>query len=329
MRTYVLITVVSWFLFSCSNDDYCGAPDVSDIPVNVKVERLDEALFSLQTKEEIRDFLDEHPTYTSQFLKAGNYPDDSILVGEIDRLIHDPHIDTVYQETQQVFGDLSKLKKEFKRAFQYLKYYYPDFSPPTIYTVFSGLGTIGPDLMVSDSAIMISLEFFLGENATYRPQVYDYILKRYQPEYILPTCIMLYSGKYNITNEKDETLLADMIYYGKSYYFTQKILPCTPDSIIAGYTDGQESILENNTRVVWAHFIDGSLLYETSKFVKSHYVDERPSVIEINNQIPGRVGRWLGWQIVEEYAEKTDISLPALMRQQDVQEIFRQSRYKP
>lgn len=328
MRTYVLLVLVSWLLFSCGND-YCGAPDVSDIPINLKVERLDKTLFSLQSKEEIRSFLDKHPVYTSQFLKADNYPHDSILVNEIDRLIHDPHIDTVYRETQQVFGDLSKLKEEFTRAFQYLKYYYPDFSPPTIYTVFSGLGTIGPDLMVSDSAIMISLEFFLGEDATYRPQVYDYILKRYQPEYILPTCIMLYSSKYNVVDEKDQTLLADMIFYGKSYYFTEKMLPCVPDSIIAGYTDAQASLLENNTHVIWTHFIDGKLLYETSRFIKSHYVDERPSVIEISNQIPGRVGRWLGWQIVEEYAEKTDTPLPELMKQQDIQEIFRQSKYKP
>jgi hypothetical protein len=56
---------------------------------------------------------------------------------------------------------------------------------------------------------------------------------------------------------------------------------------------------------------------------------ERPYVAEINAKIPGRIGRWMGWQIVENFAEKTDASLPEVMGTRDVQEIFTQARYKP
>lgn len=328
MRIFMLMAIVSFLLFSCKNDG-CDGPDVSDISIHLKVNRLDEALFSLDSKEEIQAFLDNYPVYAKNFIGIHNYPHDSVVVNELYRLVNDVHIDTLYQETQEAFNNLSELKKEFENAFRHIKYYYPDFTPPVLYTVFSGLGTIGRDLYVSDSVIMVSLEFFLGENASYRPQTYDYILKRYKPEFVVPTCIMLYSNKYNMTNMEDKTLLADMIFYGKSYYFTRKVMPCLPDSVLIGYSDAQESLVENNTRVIWSHFVDNELLYETSDFVKPRYVDERPNTIEISNQVPGRIGRWLGWKIVQEYAEKKDIPLPELMKENDAQKIFRQSKYKP
>lgn len=328
MRILILGVVLSFFLFSCNNDR-CGGPDVSDVHVDLEVERLDEALFSLESKEDIRQFLADHPVFAHNFIHMDQYPEDSIVVNEIYRLIHDPHIDTLYQETQQAFGDLSELRNQFEDAFRHIKYYYPDFTPPAIYTVFTGLGTIGSDFYISDSLIMVSLEFFLGEEARYRPQVYNYILERYKPEYVVPTTIMLYSGRFNATNMDDEALLADMVFYGKSYYFTQKVLPCLSDSILAGYSEAQELLVENNTRIIWSHFIDNELLYETSHFVKPRYVEERPNTIEISNQVPGRIGRWLGWKIVQAYADRTDASLPEVMKERDARKIFRQSKYKP
>ncbi len=326
MRIFFCIAF-SLLLFSC-NKDRCGGPDVSDIPISLTIERLDQAMFSLKSPEEVQQFLGRYPAFSKDFLGIDRLPADSAVVNELYRLIHDPYIDTLYRETQQTFGDLSKLTKQFEDAFRHIKYYYPDFTPPTIYTAFTGLGSVGSDFYVGDSTIIISLEFFLGEGARYRPQVYDYILARYRPEYIVPTCIMRYASRYNATDPKDESLLADMVFYGKSYYFIQKAMPCLPDSVLAGYTEAQEMLVENNTRVIWAHFVDNELLYETSHFAKPRYVDERPNTIEISNQVPGRIGRWLGWQIVQTYARKADAPLPELMKR-GAREIFTQSGYKP
>ncbi|WPP50626.1 gliding motility lipoprotein GldB [Catalinimonas niigatensis] len=325
----IIVYLFCIILFSCSSDSCDNGPDVSGISMEVNIQRLDQEMFELDNKEEISAFLDQYPLLAERFFRTDEFPDESILISQIDKLIHDPYIDTLYQQTQQTFPDLNDLESQFEDAFRHIKYYYPDFTPPKIYAAFSALGTIGADLFVSDELIVVSIEHFLGEDARFRPQVYDYIMSRYRPEYIVPNCIMLLSNKWNATDMEDNTMLAEMIYYGKSYYFTGQMMPCLPDSILTGYTEEELAIAEENDQLVWSHFINRELLYETSHVIKPRYIGERPQVAEINSKIPGRIGRWIGWQIVQTYANKTDAPLTEIMLSADAQEIFTQAKYKP
>lgn len=316
-------------LFSCSSNSCDDAPDISGIDVEVTIERLDQELFAASNKEEIGAFLDQYPLVAERFMNAGQYPDDTILVNQIYDILNNPAIDTLYEQTQAAFDDLRWLEEEYEQAFRYVKHYYPNFEPPKIYAAFSALGSFGVDLFVSDEIIVISLEHFIGKEARFRPDVYDYILSRYQSEYIVPNSMLLLSNRWNKTEEEDNTLLAEMTYYGKSYYFVDKVMPCLPDTTLAAYTAEELQIAEESAQLVWAHFINRELLYETSHIIKPRYMGERPYVAEINAKIPGRIGRWMGWQIIENYAEKSDASLQEIMATEDVQEIFIQARYKP
>jgi hypothetical protein len=87
--------------------------------------------------------------------------------------------------------------------------------------------------------------------------------------------------------------------------------------------------VNQNQDVIWAHFVDEQLLYETSHFTKKKYMDERPKTLEIGNKCPGRIGEWLGWEIVNEYMQQQDLSLPQLMEISDARKVFMQSNYKP
>ena len=325
----ILLSLASLLLFSCEPDNCSDSAEISDISVNVDIIRLDQALFAAKSKADVQSLLTQHPLYVSRYANLSGTDQDSLYYAEYFRLTQDPNIDTLYQQTQSVFSDLSTLITDFEQAFRHIKYYYPDFTPPTIYTTFTGLGSMGSDLLVSDSLIVISLDFFVGDEAHFRPQVYDYLIGRYTPEYIVPSCIMMLSNRFNNTEESDNSLLAEMIYYGKSYYFVQQMMPCLPDTIIAGYDQEEITIVEDNTGMIWSHFIDNELLYETSHIVKPRYVGERPVTVEINSKIPGRVGRWLGWQIVEAYVDKTDKTLPQVMQEANAQQIFTQAKYRP
>lgn len=313
----------------CKNKSSCiSSPDISHITLDLKVDRLDKKLFSLRSKAELEKLLDKNPVFREKFLFESQYPDDSILINRFYGLLHDPYIDTLWTETNQVFGDLTDIKSQFSDAFKRIKYYYPRFTPPRIQTAFTGLAH---DMYISDSLIIIGLDYYLGESASYRPlNTPDYILKRYRKENIVPNTLLLLSEKFNKTDMEDKTLLADMVYYGKAYYFSKQMLPCVPDSIFLGYTQKEMHDINASKGVIWANFIENELLYETDYALKDKFISERPKTFEIGQNCPGRIGRWVGWEIVKAYMDKNDTtSFIGLMNNNDAKEIFRISRYKP
>ncbi|QHT67165.1 gliding motility lipoprotein GldB [Rhodocytophaga rosea] len=312
-------------LFSACTSRSDKEIDTSAIDVKVKIKRLEQELFSLQSKESVKNFLDNNQVFTKQFLQAEQYPHDSLLVNSVYQLVTDTSIHVLLNETREEFADLRYLEQEFTDAFKHIKYYYPDFKVPQIQTVVTGLAN---DMYVSDSLIIISLDFFLGDSATYRPQFPQYVLKRYRKEYIVPSVILLLSKKYNLINPADRTLLGEMIFYGKAFEFTKYMMPSKHDSLIIGYTGDQLAESDTNRNVIWGHFIEKKLLYETSHFIKIKYVDERPYTAEIGSKAPGAIGRWLGWEIVKAYMQEEKPNLQNLMKNQDAQRIFTQSKYK-
>ena len=50
--------------------------------------------------------------------------------------------------------------------------------------------------------------------------------------------------------------------------------------------------------------------------------------LEIDNESPGRIGVWIGWQIVRSFMNNNEVSLQQLMTL-DAKEIFERSKYKP
>lgn len=325
---FFIIITTSILAYACNTTNSCiNAPDVSNIDIEIKVERLEQELFKATSETEVEDFLKKHPVVAERFLANGGQQNYQELAKWMFDLINNPSIDTLYEDTEKVFGNLEDLKTSFKQAFQYIKYYYPDFDPPVINTMISGLSA---DLYVSDSLIIIGLDVFQGEDARYRPKVYDYMLKRYQPDYIVPNTLLFLSSRWNDTDNTDNTMMAEMIYFGKSFHFVQQMMPCTPDSLLIGYSDEELELIADGEGTLWKYLIDNQLLYETSHIEKDRYLNERPATIEINGKIPGRIGRWIGWQIVDSFAEKNEaVSLQELMKMKNAEEIFRRAKYKP
>jgi len=317
---------------SCKSDKgVCvDQPNISGIDIQVKIENLNPYLSKPESKETLRAFLDQNKILRDYFLRRVEYPDDSLFIQAQFEKFHNPYIDTLFQEVEQVFGNLKALEEEFSNAFKHIKYYYPDFSPPKIQAAISGFDT---DLIVSDTLIIIGLDYYLGADAKYRPrQMYDYMLRRYQPEYIVPSTILLYgiSETFNNVIPEDNSVLADMIAYGKSFYFTKHMMPCTPDSILIWYTQEEIEGAKYNEAKIWNHFIDEKVLYSNSHMVKRKYIDERPGTYEISEKCPGRIATWTGWQIVKAFAAKNkSLSLQEIMNESDAQKIFKQSGYKP
>lgn len=326
--TFILIAFLLW---KCGDEkEQCVfTPDLSAVQIDLDIQHFEDTLAGIRTKQALVDFLSRYPVIRDEMLRRAEYPDDSTFVNEMFKRFTNPGIDTLLAETKRVFGDGSALKEEFEKAFAHVRYYYPDFDPPKIRTIITGLDS---DLYVTDSLIMVGLDFFLGQGASYRPKTYDYLLRRYDPHDIVPSCLLLYGigPRFNKTDLKDRTVLADMLAYGKSFYFAKHMLPCTPDSVLISYTTDEITGADENEELIWARFIQDKVVFSTNVMDKKNYLGDRPVTVQVGEKCPGRIGQWIGWQIVREYmASHPETTLPELMQMDDAQKIFKESNYKP
>lgn len=323
MNKILAFLIILITLISCDKQECDTYPSVDITEVNLN--RLEVGFDKLKSKEEITNFLNQNLSLKNGFLMGLQYPD-SFIVDYLYRVNNSPAADTLHNETANTYGDFGKWKEQFDLSFSLLSHYYPNEKSRSINTFIPGLSR---DLYVDDTSVFIGVDYFLGPKASFRPQNYQYILKRYVPEAIAPMTMMFISGKYNESDMGSNTLLSEMIYYGKAYYFTKKMLPCAQDSLIVGFTKEEFEGSENHLKDIWAHFVEKELLFITKEREKQRYVGERPNVTEIGNKCPGRIGQYVGYKIVQSFMENNEVSLPELMALKDAKYLFERSKFKP
>ena len=335
MRDMLIILFCWLLLIGCNstNEHQCAfQPDTSAIKVDLSFVSLEDSLPTIKSKKELIGFFGRHASLRDFFFNRPAYPTDTSFINSLYQKFTNPHLDTLQMETHRVFGNSTELKSEFEKAFINVTYYYPEFQIPKIQTTITGLEG-GSDLYVSDSLIIIGLDYFLGDSAKYQSHdMPHYMLRRYTKHFIVPS-VMLLTGidsRINKVNAEDRTVLADMIAYGKAYYFTKQMLPCIPDSVLIGYTKKEIEGSRKFENLIWSRFVEDQVLFATSHVVKQKYISERPKTIEVGEECPGRIGTWIGWQIVNRYMQThSEVSLQQLMNMKNASQLFNDSGYKP
>lgn len=308
---FIIVCVSIGALSSCSStDEACNDKlDLSKIQVNVEVEDLSPQLLNLKTPEQAKAFLIKHPDFAKKFAPSPRFTPKS-AIGQLLRFSEEPYMtDSLYAQIKAVFGDYSQLKQEFTDAFKHIKYYYPSFKVPKIKIAMTGLGSFfGRDLYLDDEVIFISPDYFAGKNARFKPREPYYIQRRYAPKFIVPVIVQAISRNYNKIDIADKTLVADMVTRGKELQFVKTMLPCTPDSLITGFTARQMANVNDldNRKVIWSHFVQTQILFDRTVRKKKAYMGERPYTAEVGvgKECPGKIGWWVGWQIVRKYMKK-------------------------
>ena len=199
------------------SDDLCRYHPEAELPeVEIEVNRLEKELFKAKEVREVEKFLQSHEQMAARMFHLNEYPNEKILAERIFGLVQNDFIDTLYAYP---YDSAPKLVETMNNSLGWLKYYFPEMTVPKIQTMVSGLYN---DLAVSKDLIIIGLDFFIGEKASYRPkEVPQYILRRYEPKYMTPTVLKFFISDYCSSGD-EETLLSEMIDYGKIYYSVGK-----------------------------------------------------------------------------------------------------------
>jgi uncharacterized protein YjaZ len=60
-----------------------------------------------------------------------------------------------------------------------------------------------------------------------------------------------------------------------------------------------------------------------------NYIGESPRTMDMPEQSPGNIGQWVGWRIVEKFAEKNEKLSVQQVLATPANKIFQEAKYRP
>jgi hypothetical protein len=122
-----------------------------------------------------------------------------------------------------------------------------------------------------------------------------------------------------------------MIDNGKKLYILDKIMPYTQDSVIFDYPKSSLDWCKKNEILTWSYILNEKLLFSERKMDWDKLVNPSPmGTVKMPTESPGRVGNWIGYNIVKAYMRKfPETTFEQLLAQKDAQKILDSSKYKP
>ena len=317
MKIYRFVVVLCLFFLSCEQKTKVEKA-VEEIPVDIKVERFDKVFFETKP-EDLEKVKKQYPF----FFPAGN--DDTIWL----KKMQDPLWREVYTEVQKKYANFEPVRQEFKKLFQHVKYYFPKTKIPKVITVIGEMD-YNAKAIYADSLVIVALELYLGKEHKFY-EFPNYLKQNFQEKQIMPDVVSSFAFR-NIPAFPDKNLVSQMIFEGKQLYAKDLLLPEYTDAEKIGYTPEQIKWSQENEAYMWRFFIESELLYSEDPKLNTRFIAPAPFskfYLEIDNDSPGRIGAWLGWQIVRSYMKNnTNVTLSELLKT-NAKEIFEQSKYKP
>lgn len=345
MKWFALANLILIFI-SCHNSS--NKPDVSDIKVNVKMERFDQDFFSIDTNNisaSLNKVNQGDPDFLrlySEFLTPINF-----MVQQQGKTyeqavkIYYQNIKPLYDDVQKKYSNLAGVQKDLQKSLKYVKYYFPFFKIPTVVASVEGLNPDDPQEAYGTAyyhdTLIISLQMFLGKNYEgYDPtRYYDYIRRRLEASFIVPNSIRAIAGALYPDTIETSSLIETMIEKGKQWFLMKKFLPDTPDSLITGYNESQSKFVEKNEGNIWTEFLKNTPdLYTVDQERLKNYIGEGPFTQDMphdlqGNGTPGNIGQWVGWRIVEKFAAENSKMTVQEIVNTPAKKIFQEAKYKP
>jgi hypothetical protein len=230
--------------------------------------------------------------------------------------------------TQSMFADISKLQKSLNIGFSRLHYLYPEWEIPTVYLFVSGFNS---SVMYYENIMGVGVDMYLGSDYPYYNQVvYNYQKQTMRKECVVGDLLNMYIAYQIPYNSKYNRLLEHMIFRGKQMFLLSQLLPDEPAWEIIGYSKEQWNWCEKYEQAIWNRIMEKRDLFKTESMVRVSYLNNGPFTAEISQESPGRLGVWVGWQIVDSYMRNNEnVSIKQLIDEGDAQKILEQSFYKP
>ena len=318
MKNIVSLFVFFLLIFAC-NTEKNFEEEIAKIPMDIKVERFDK-LFSDMSLDNLPKLKQDYP-----FMFAKKYTDSFWI-----ERAHDTMQIKLQEEVFEAYPEFEEEEKDSKSLFQHIKFYFPEFKAPRLITITSMID-YRSRVIVTDTITLISIDSYLGSNHEFYQGIQKYIREDFEKEHIVIDLAAEYAKKYIFQGE-NKTLLDEMIYFGKQLYFMDEVIPFKSEAERISYSQEQLEWANLNESYIWRYFVERELLFSTDSKLPGRFINPAPFtkfyLEEIDSESPGRLGQYMGWQMVRAYMENNEVTLKEMLIKSP-EEIFNNSKFKP
>lgn len=330
-----------FMLFSISSLYSCNANSKHDIH-SVSLQNRDTVIEIKRLDIDIFDYLQEPTLDKAESLKNkygdlleafgivtinNSDVDDPLFFEVLRNYFNNEVLGQIYKDELVTFSDLTLYKDQLNQANTLINEYFPNKQLPQLAIHISGFKE---NTIVLDNIISISGDKYLGDSyPVYKKFFEDYQVIQMQPKMITRDYLKAWLLSETPKSNQRKNLLSEIIREGKIIYILKQLLPDWSDNDLIGYTPDQFKWATENEKQIWQKTIQNKYLYSNDSQVINKYINEAPFTTTISSDSPGSLGKWLGWQIVNEYMKNTNTSIKELLENNDSQKILKLSKYNP
>ena len=307
------------FIFlGCSNNKNIDL-EIEKIPLEIEFERFDLKFASVNEKK----FHNLKKKYN--YLFPSQFPDSVWMKRKNDT------IQIILQnEVNKVFPSLNKLEKEAENIYKHLIYNFPSIRVPKFLTLINNVDYQNK-IIFTDTVVLISIDTFLGSTNKIYNGIPNYIKSDMDKSRFASILVDKIANSI-IKRPVSRFFLDRIIYKGKTLLLKDFVIPLSSDEIKIGYSKEQISWVKENEEYIWKYFIENEMLFETDDDLIDRFITPAPFskfYLEIDNESPGKIGQWIGWQILRSFRKKNPSSKISDILNLSSEELFKKANYKP
>lgn len=185
-------------------------------------------------------------------------------------------------------------------------------------------------IILNDTMALVAIDNFLGVDHFIYEGIAMYLRQEMNLRDISVQLAESFAERI-LTTPNDRSFLSQLIHYGKIQYIKQLIMPNFSEDRIMGYTLEQLEWARANEKEIWNFFVSKELLFSTDPDLINRFILPAPFskfYLNIDVDSPGKIGQWLGLQIVNAYQKNERKPIDELLKT-PTRELFENSKYKP